>query len=192
MQVEKHFLLVRKITVPPVFAAVFLLVLYGLRPSAFASAWQLLGGIFFLGLLPVLGYPLQKYIPFFQRKGREGQRSLAMLFSLAGYLLGTVIAFAANAPAELCTVYLEYLLCGVSMLVCNLLFHWKASGHACGITAPVLLFARFHMFVPAAIGALLVVPVLLSSLRTGRHTKLQLLGGCLIPAVCLAVILCFG
>lgn len=185
---EKIFYVIRKITVPPIFAMAFLIVIYFMQPSIFTSVGQLICGIIFLAILPILGYPLQKYIPYFKEKGREGQRSLAMIFSVAGYLLGAFIVFITKALSELCIVYLEYLLSGILMLVFNKGFHLKASGHACGIVAPVLLFVYFNMLIPAVIGAVFVIPVLISSLKTKRHTMPQLLGGCMISAVCLVII----
>lgn len=170
----------------------FFIVIYFMQPSFFTSAGQLVCGIFFLGILPILGYPLQKYIPHFKEKGREGQRSLAMIFSVAGYLLGTFIVFMTKASSALCIVYLEYLLSGITMLLFNKVFRLKASGHACGIVAPVLLFVYFNLFIPAVIGGLFVIPVLISSLKTKRHTMPQLLGGCMISAVCLVIIKYFG
>ena len=44
----------------------------------------MLCGLLFLVVLPLLAYPLQKYIPHFKDSGRDGQRSLAMIFSAAG------------------------------------------------------------------------------------------------------------
>lgn len=189
---EKIFYFIRKITVPPVFAMALLIVIYFIQPSIFTSVGQLICGIFFLGILPILGYPLQKYILYFKKKGREGQRSLAMIFCVTGYLIGTFTVFATNASSELCIIYLEYLCSGIIMIVFNKGFHLRASGHACGIVAPVLLFIYFNMFIPAVIGGLFVIPVLISSLKTKRHTMPQLLGGCLISAVCLIVIKYFG
>lgn len=178
-------LLIRKITVPPVFATALLIALYVGRPSAFSAVWELLLGIFCLGILPILGYPLQKYIPRFREKGREGQRSLAMIFSVAGYLPGLAAALITQASPELCLIYWVYLLCGIVILLCNKAFHRKASGHACGIVTPVLLLAYFDLFLPAAIGALLVIPVFASSLKAKRHTLSQLLGGCAVSLLCL-------
>ena len=186
---NKVFHVLRIITVPPVFAFAFLLTIYFMRPDTFMSVWQLLCGLFFLSVLPVQGYPLQKYIPYFRDKGREGQRSLAMIFGASGYLLGLITAFAMQAPLALCVIYLEYLLCGIAMLLFNKGFHLKASGHACGIVAPVLLFVYFKLYLPAVLGALLIIPVLVSSVKTKRHTVQQLIGGCLIAVVCLLLIM---
>ena len=151
------------------------------------SVLQLLCGIFFLGILPVSGYILQPYIPYFREKRREGQRSLAMICSAAGYLLGLVTALATQAPSALSAVYLEYLLCGIAMLIFNKGFRLRASGHACGIVAPVLLLAYYKLYVPAAAGGLFLIPVLVSSVKTKRHTIQQLIGGGLIAAVCLVL-----
>ena len=189
---EKISYFIRKITVPPVLAMAFLLVMYFMKPSCFTSVWQLLCGLLFLGILPILGYPLQKYIPYYKDKGREGQRSLAMIFCVAGYLLGTLTVFVTKASSELCIVHLEYLLSGMIMFVFNKVFHLKASGHACGIIAPVMLSLSFNMYVPAVIGGLFVILVLISSLKLKRHTMPQLLGGCMIAAVCLGFIEYFG
>ncbi len=185
---NKISFIIRKITVPPVFAASLLIIAYIVYPHYFGSILHMLGGLVFLCVLPILAYPLQKYIPHFKDKGREGQRSLAMIFSAVGYLLGTLVAFIIGAPAELKIIYLEYLLCGIAMLVLNKAFKLKASGHACGIVGPILLMIYFKMYIPAAVGALLIVPVYVSSLKTKRHTALQLIGGSLIPLVALGII----
>ncbi len=185
---HKISFVIRKITVPPVFAAMLLILSYIMYPSYFGSIWQMLGGLVFLCALPLLAYPLQKYIPHFKDKGRDGQRSLAMIFSAMGYLLGTLVAFITGAPAGLKIIYLEYLLCGVAMLVLNKAFKLKASGHVCGIVGPVLLMLYFKMYIPAVVGAVLIVPVYVSSLKTKRHTAPQLIGGSVIPLVALGTI----
>jgi len=161
---------IRKITVPPVFAAALLIIAYCMYPHYFGAVGQLFGGLAFLCVLPLLAYPLQKFIPHFRDKGRDGQRSLAMIFSAVGYLLGTLTAFLTGAPDELKILYLEYLLCGIAMLVLNKVFQLKASGHACGIVGPVLLMLYFRMFIPAVVGMFLILPVYVSSLKTKRHT----------------------
>lgn len=174
-------LFVRKITVPPVFATLLIVSVYIFYPNYFGSIQQLLLGIIFLTVLPILAYPLQKYIPHFKDKGRSGQRTLAMIFSFVGYLVGTITAFACSVPAELKIIYLEYLLCGVAILIFNKLLKQKVSGHACGIVGPVLLLMYFGLYIPAIIGSLFVVPVFISSIVTKRHTTRQLICGSIIP-----------
>lgn len=181
----------RKITVPPVFAALLLITVYIAFPDGIGSAWHLLGAIFFLAVLPLLAYPLQKYIPKFRDRGREGQRSLAMLFSFTGYAVGTIVAYIASAPARLKMIYLEYLLCGIAMLVINKAFHLKASGHACGIVGPVAMLYYFRLLIPAVIGTAIIVPVFVSSIKTKQHTYPQLIGGSAIPIAVLLILMPF-
>lgn len=181
----------RKITVPPVFAALLLITVSIAFPDGIGSVWHLLGAIFFLAVLPLLAYPLQQYIPKFKHRGREGQRSLAMLFSFSGYAIGTIVAYIASAAARLKMIYLEYLLCGIAMLVINNAFHLKASGHACGIVGPVAMLCFFGLLIPAVIGTAIIVPVFLSSIKTKQHTLPQLMGGSAIPIAALLVLMPF-
>ena len=182
---NQAFKIIRRFTVPLVFAAALLIIISIAYPHALGNPWHLLGGLFFLTVLPTLAYPLQRYIPKFKDRGREGQRSLAMIFSFLGYLFGTVIAFLFSAPVALKIIYLEYLFCGIAMLLFNKLFKIKASGHACGIVGPVILLLYFKLYIPAIIGAALIIPVYISSIKTKQHTVSQLIGGSVIPVVVL-------
>lgn len=174
------FKTIRKITVPPVFAAILLIIVYTSYPEEFHFG-HLIGAIIFLTLLPLLAYPMQKHIPKYKDRGREGQRSLAMIFSFAGYSLGTIVSYLSEAPVRLKLIYFEYLLCGIAILLINKAFHLKASGHACGIVGPVVMLLSFGLWIPAAIGAVIVVPVYISSIITKQHTLPQLLEGSAIP-----------
>ena len=179
--------MIRRFTVPPVFAAGLLITVYAFYPHYYGSVWHLIAGLFFLALLPTLAYPLQKYIPHFKDRGREGQRTLAMIFSFSGYFLGTLVTLLSRAPAKLLSIYLAYLLCGIGVLLLNKLIRIKASGHACGIVGPILMLLYFDLTVPAILGMMLVIPVYVASLQTKQHTAPQLLSGSAIPAVCVTM-----
>ncbi len=180
---NKVSLFIRKITIPPVFATLLLSLVYAFNPTYFGSIWQMFVGLFFLAVLPVLAYPLQRFIPKFKDKGRDGQRTLAMIFSFIGYLAGTCVALVCNVPKKLFIIYLTYLLCGISILISNKLFKFKASGHACGIVGPVFLLAYFKHYISAILSAFIIIPVFISSIKTKRHTSTQLIGGSIIPLV---------
>ena len=174
------------------YAAALLITVYIFHTSYFGSIWHLIGALFFLSALPTLAYPLQRYFKKYKDRGREGQRSLAMIFSFVGYLLGTLTAFVFSAPGELKLIYLEYLLFGIGMLLLNKVFKLKASGHACGIVGPVIMFLYFGLYIPAIIGTALVLRVYISSVRTKQHTLPQLVGGSAIPAAVLLIITAFS
>lgn len=186
---EKAAAIFRKAARPPIFAAAFLVILFVADPAYIGPPWQLAFGIFALGVLPILGYPLQRFIPPFKDRGREGQRSLAMLFCFGGYLLGTLWGLATQAPMGLLMVYFCYLSCGIGMLIFNKLFRLKASGHACGIMGPVFAMCiHFHLWIPALVGCFLAVLVFASSVKTKEHTPGQLLGGSAIALVCISAV----
>lgn len=184
---DKAAKIMRIITVAPVMAGVMLSVLF-LWNSDLLGGWVgYLCGLAFLTLLPLLAYPLQPHIKAFQARGREGQRSLAMLFAVGGYLLGCLTTLFLRAPRSLWIIYLEYLLSGLLILLFNKAFGLKASGHACGVAGPVALLVYFG--VPALIAGLaLLVLVYASSLRMKRHTPGQLAGGTLIPLASLGLL----
>ncbi|MGN1231649.1 MAG: hypothetical protein ACI4TP_07085, partial [Anaerotignum sp.] len=104
-----------------------------------------------------------------------------MIFAVVGYLLGITVGLLSHAPAYMLVVYLEYLLSGLLIFVMNLCFHRKASGHACGAAALIILFAAFGLYTPAAISVLIALLVYLSSIKTKRHTLSQLIGGSIVP-----------
>lgn len=181
--------IIRLLTIPPIMAAALFLILgvYGIL-SPIDSAL----GILFIAVLPVLSYPLQPIIPYFKDRGREGQRNLAIVFSVVGYVLGCILALIFNAPINTVVfIYLDYLLSGILIAVFNKAFHLKASGHACGIVGPVAMLLYYGLYLPAAIGAVLVIPVFISSIMMKRHTFLQLLGGSAITVSALLFLMIF-
>lgn len=179
---------VRRLTAAPILAGALLIILGLHRRTIFSSPWQWSASLLFLTVLPLLAYPPQRYFPRFREQGRRGQRTLAMIFAVAGYLLGCVSCLIFPTSPALRTVYLEYLLCGIVLLLVNKVFRRKASGHACGVTGPVLLLLYFGLYPQAAAGAALTVLTWIASIRTGRHTLPQLLAGSLISLAAMAVL----
>lgn len=175
---NKVYKIIRVATVPPIMASLLFIVLGAYGTLNWIDA---LLGVLFLGVLPILSYPLQRFIPYYKDKGREGQRNLAIVFSVAGYILGCVLALIFEAPLNTVVfIYLDYLISGVLIAVFNKLFHLKASGHACGIVGPVAMLVYWGLYIPAAVGAVMTVFVFISSIKMKRHTFLQLVGGSLI------------
>lgn len=170
----------RILTVAPLMALVMLLVLFFRDPAAIGGPGFFAAAVVCLTVLPLLAYPLQPVFPHFRGRGREGQRTLAMIFAVLGYVGGCVLAFAAHAPARLKIIFLAYLFSGILVVVFNLLLHVRASGHACGVTGPFAILAFFGQWA----GCLGIVPILIvwwSSLKAKRHTPEQLIAGTILP-----------
>lgn len=179
---------IRVITVAPIMALVLLLVLIIQAPSTFGGTANFILAVLFLSVFPLLAYPLQPFINKFKDKGREGQRTLAMYFAVAGYILGCLFALALNAPKDVSIIYFSYLLSGSLVLIANKVFHFKASGHACGIAGPFILLVYFQQ--PVVYLAILVLGLVwLASLYVKRHTLGQLFIGTVIPFAAMGIIL---
>lgn len=177
---KKIFYGIRILTVAPLMALFLILSLRLGESGVFQTAGEIGGGIAFLVLLPLAAYPLQPLFPRFKDKGRKGQRELAMLFAVLGYVCGMVFClFCSGVGGEL-IVYACYLLSGLIVLFCNRVLRLKVSGHACGITVPLLFVIRYAVLPGIVIGAVLFAAVCFSGVATGRHSPLQLLGGSLV------------
>lgn len=179
---------VRILTLAPLLALVALTILFFCENQVFSAdpadngLWRYLFTVLFLTVLPLLAYPIQPLVPGFRGKGRDGQRHLAILMAVLGYIGAVIYAFASKAPAGLCVVSLSYLFSGLLVALFNKFFHIKASGHTCGVAGPVTLLVYFCGWW-ALLGALLFVPVFWASLRMKRHTLPQLCVGAVLSVV---------
>lgn len=176
---------IRILTVAPFMAFVMLVVLFVRDSAAFGTPALFAASIMFLTLFPLLAYPLQPLFARYRGKGREGQRTLAMIFAVAGYVLGCAMAFLAHSPDRLKIIFLSYLFSGVLMILFNKLIQVRASGHACGVAGPFAILAFFGQWV-SCLGILLLAVVWWSSLKAGRHTPGQLIAGTALPFFALA------
>ena len=174
-------LFVRRLTVAPVFASVFLVTLLIRKPEIFSGIWQWGYDFLFIALFPLLAYPAQPFLKHFKDKGRQGQRTLAMIFAVAGYILCCACNLIFGSSAGNRMIVLGYLFSDAAIFVFNKAFGLRASGHACGIAGPTMLFVYFGMYIHAFIYVALTALVYCSSLKTGRHTMRELILGTLIP-----------
>ncbi|MBR5949173.1 MAG: hypothetical protein IKZ82_11110 [Clostridia bacterium] len=175
--------LLRILTVPPVLALFLVTALYiGMGMEAFRSPIRYFEAVFTLSVLPVLAYPLCAAVPSLKARGRSFERSLAIVFSLLGYLMGTLFAiFGGGTRLEL-ELYLTYLFSGVLMGLFSFVFKFRSSGHACGASGPFAMLS--YKLSPAwLLGFLLLIPVFVSSVRLKRHRVSELAAGAAI-SVC--------
>jgi hypothetical protein len=177
---------VRVLTVAPLMALLMLTILYFRDPAIFGGILYYILSVVFLTVFPLLAYPLQPLFRAFRGKGREGQRTLAIYFAVAGYIGGCLAAALFGAPKGVWVIFLCYLASGALVLLVNKLLHFKASGHACGVTGPFILLLYFGR-TAGFLGIPLLALVWASSIAMKRHTALQLLGGSAIPLLALTI-----
>lgn len=188
---DKFARIVRIITVPAVLVTAFLLILYFIRGDLFSSYWEMIAGIGFLGIFPILAYPFQLLIPSLKKKGRKGQRLLAFVFSLVGYTGGLLYGIIAGVSAALLFIFITYFVSVILLTVMNKVFKIRASGHACSITAPcffLIYFCGWYFCFPCI---LIAAASFWSSLHLKRHTKSELISGVAVCLVSLIISLLF-
>ncbi len=135
--------IIRIVSVPPVMVAALLVLLFTLRDDVFASTAEMLISMTGLAIFPVLAYPLSVAIPSIRKKGRDGQRSLAMYLSAVGYLGVFIYGFAAGVGNDVKLIYTGYFMSVIILLLANKVFHVRASGHACSVSGPLVYTAYF-------------------------------------------------
>lgn len=183
---EKFAKAIRVVTTAPVFAAILTTLLYLLLPDGFASFQHYLAALGCLVALPLLAYPVSYAVPCLRKKGRDAQRTLAVIFSVIGYIAGFLIGVLCGGTATEKVLFGTYLISGIGIALCTAL-RFKASGHACGCSGPIAMLAVFASpwFLT---GYMLLAPVVWASKRLGRHSAVQMLVGAVIPVV--AMLLC--
>ncbi len=182
---------VRIISVPPVMVGTLIVLLWFLRDDVFASAVEMWVSMSLLAILPMMAYPLSVMIPSIRKKGRDGQRSLAMYLSAIGYLAVFIYGFVAAVGKNVMVVYTGYFLSVVIILVLNKVFKIRASGHACSVSGPLVYTAYFLGIWGIIIGTLLWGLIFWASLVMKRHTVREYFLGTLTCLVSFGVAVIF-
>jgi MFS family permease len=177
---DKAARIIRIITVAPIMAIAALSILFGLKPEIFGGVFQYIISVIFLTVFPLLAYPLQPIIPSLSKKGRDGQRKLAIIMAVCGYLFGIISALCFNAPKTIWLIYLTYFISGIGIALFNKALKIRASGHACGVVGPIALLIYF-LGAWGLIGAVIIIPVFWACIKMKRHTLPQLIWGSIIP-----------
>ncbi len=177
----------RIITVAP-FMALLAFTIMLTSGDIFNNIYEYLCTLLFITVLPLTAYPLQKVLPPFKHNGRKGQRTLAMIMSVIGYILGVIYAFTVDTSPILTKVFITYALSGATLFIVNKFFKFKASGHACGVAGPVgvviyLMGANFAGLITLVCGLALLIASLWATLKTHAHTALQFIVGAIIPII---------
>ena len=173
--------IVRILSVAPVPAACLFVLMY--TYGRMNSIAELICGLLTISLLPLTAYPLQNLIPHFKNKGREGQRTLAMIMSTAGYVIAVSASVILDFSQSSRAVFLTYLLSGITLLIVNKVFKFRASGHACGLAGPMGVIAYLAGPTGFAVSGAVLLLVLWSSLKLRSHTAPQFLVGAIIPNI---------
>ena len=171
---------IRVLTIPPIIISVLLILLFAHNNGVFNSLSELLISVTFFGIVPVLAYPVSHIIPKIREKGRDGQRALAFVFTILGYIFAVIYSLSAPTSNGLKFICVTYLMSALFLVVFNKLLHIKASGHACSTVGPLTLavyYLGIHALPVSVITALLTA---WSSVKLKRHTVSDLFFGAFV------------
>lgn len=174
---EKIAKFIRVLTVPPLLVTIMLFTLYQECPALFRGIGDLLMSIIWLGICPVLAYPLQKLLPVWKEKGRSGQRNLAFICSLLGYSAAVIYGKISGVNSGLQFIYDTYACSVVLLIFLNKVCKRRASGHACSITGPLIFLIYFISWKMAFVCILIGAGSFWASLKLKRHLPMDLLLG---------------
>lgn len=179
--------IIRIITVPPIMILGLIIILSTLKRDIFQNKAQIIISILFLCIVPIMAYPLQPIVPKFKNNGREGQRTLAFILSIVGYIFAVILGYFMKVTSSLQFIYNTYLISVILLTILNKVLHIRASGHACSAAGPLFFLVYFiggRSILPCIITG---IGIVWSSLKLKRHTLKELTLGalsCLLAFIC--------
>lgn len=180
------------ITVVPIIAALAVSWIYfdSSYHKCIGFKWYALS-IFFLTILPISAYVIKYAIPSIMKQGRKGERKLAFIMAVAGYIIGTIVCFVFSAPKVIKIVFLSYLASGGLLALVNALSKFKASGHACGVAGPITLLVSLVGNL-AWITVLIIPFVYWARISLNRHKVSELIAGTAFGIIATGLVVFIG
>ncbi len=168
----------RVITVPPVMALLLILFMkFVMQCFPSDDLFPFILAIICICVMPTLSYPVSYAVPSLRAKGRDGQRKLAFVFSVTGYLAGDIISHIMRYGGYVQVLFSTYMISVLFLIFFNKIIKKKASGHACGTAGPIA-------FLIGTVGGWMILPMVIlyilalwSSLRLKRHTPSEFILG---------------
>jgi len=152
--------------------AVLTFVFFFLMDKPNRNLGACLTGVVCIGLIPLSAWFHMVHHP----GDYKGERKVAFVLSIVGYLIGTIIMVVFFREARLfLALMLSYMFTVVGLVIINLL-HYKASGHAAGVSGPATAITIRYGW-PGAISYLLLVLVAIAKINIKEHTLGQLCTG---------------
>jgi len=169
--------IIRGVTVPPVWVAALLCLLYFMRDDVLTNVLDFAVSLLLLAIVPVLAYPLQSAIPALRPGGQQMKRKLAFVLSLLGYSAAFIFSMLREALPNLAYINAVYLSSVILLTLINVISPWRASGHACSVVGPVVLLTGFLGWRALLPGLFLIALSFWASIYLRRHTVRELLLG---------------
>ena len=174
--INKMAHVVRVVTIPPLMIATLLCMLYFAKGFSFASWIDMSVAFAGLVLLPVLAYPVWSVFGNKTSDKRKGQRRLAFIFSIIGYVCCFIysLRFGTDAIRE---IFYTYFFTVILLALLNKVFHVRASGHAASSISPVVFSAAYLGLIVTSLFGFLFVGSVWASIYLKRHKWQDIIAG---------------
>ena len=176
-------------TIPAITSLVAMVLFRFFGKNIYLKQMDFLVAVLALTIIPALSYPASLVIPSCRKEKRAGQRKLAMYFSVAGYLVGFIYAWVSTTEPRYKIIMCSYIMSVILLLICNRLLGFKASGHACSTVGPALCIAIYCGGVWGLVSLMMILLVVWSSLRLGRHKLSELTVGGAISTFSIVILM---
>lgn len=183
---EKIAKIISVITVAPLVSVLVLSWMWLDNPGFYGGSlsWYFIS-LGLLTLVPISAYLLKYVIPSIRVQGRDGERKLAFIMAVAGYVIGVLVCQIFHGPHVVYILFGTYFVSGFTLLLLNRFSPIKPSGHACGMAGP-FTFLICLLGGASWIMALFIPLVFWARLKMKRHNINELMIGSLtgiIPAI---------
>ena len=176
---ERIARIVSILTVVPLVALFTITLLYINFKEDFQGFFWYFYSILFLTILPICAYPLKYILPSYRNSGRGGERKLAFILAILGYVLGSFFVFILKGSLIVKKIFSVYFTSGIILTFINKSLKFRASGHACGVSGPITLL--YHFFGNPILFLYLIIPLIFwARIKLKRHTYKELIAGTLI------------
>ncbi|MBE5856105.1 MAG: hypothetical protein E7296_00850 [Lachnospiraceae bacterium] len=167
---------IRIITVPPLMITGLLCFLYFKGGASFATPNDISMAFAGLVALPLLSYPTWSVFGNKTLDKRKGQRKLAFIFSIIGYVCCFIysLRFGTDAIRE---IFYTYFFTVILLALLNKVFHVRASGHAASSISPVVFSAAYLGLIVTSLFGFLFVGSVWASIYLKRHKWQDIIAG---------------
>ena len=178
----------------PVLSGLLITYLYFRLPVGEPNALKgLIWALVFVSLVPLSS--LFFYIPVHNEETKttvHRQRIASFVMMMVSYPIGWLVLAQINAPRIFTAIAATYTFVTLGLIVFNLLLHYKASGHAAGVSGPVA--SMIFLYGVIATPLLLLLPLVTwARLAAKGHNFWQtVVGAALSGVIAVSVLWVFG
>ncbi len=178
----------------PVLSGLLLTYLYLRLPQGEANARSgFLWALLFISLIPLCS--LFFYIPVHNedtQKTAHRQRVASFAFMLVSYPIGWWVLEQTRAPRIFIAVAATYTFVTLGLVIFNLLLHYKASGHAAGVSGPVATMIYIYGIIATPLLMLLPLITWARLAARGHNFWQTVVGATLSGVISISVLWAYG